>query len=455
MKMMKRGVGIILLLAGVAAGLVPAFAQGQGAKPGPGVKGVPMPKVQVGSATQETISETLDVTGESVSPNTVTISPTVEGPIEFCPWREGDGVKEGETLVRIGRPLYEAEVAVAEATLEVARAKLKDLLAGTRSEEIAKALESVRQYQEALKYAESDFTRTEALAKKGAIPEDQLEKANVDLVQAKTRLASAKEHLGMLTTGPTRTNILVQQAQVAEAEARLGLAKARRDECVIKAPFTGVITRVMQRQGDMAANRAPVLELMETTSQVVRLAVPEKFAGVLSLGQAVSIRFDALPGEVFPASISRIFPTFDPKWRTRTVEAAIANPERLKPNMFARVGVVLQSVADAVVVPDEAIILTPDGKTFVAVVADGRVRRQPVTLGIRALGKVQITSGLSGGETVVQAAPDKLKDGQEVMPVVPGKGSPPAPGGKSPTDTAGSGGQADKNMEPATGAVAP
>lgn len=386
--------------------------------------------MQVGSATRETIAEILSVTGESVAPNTVTISPTVEGPIEFCPWREGDEVKEGEMLVRIGRPLYEAEVTAAAAALDVARAKLKDLLAGTRSEEIAKAMESVRQYQEALKYAESDFTRTEALAKKGAVPGDQLDKANVDLVQARTRLTTAKEHLAMLTAGPTKTNILVQQAQVGEAEARLSMAKARRDECVIKAPFTGVITRVWQRQGDMAAVRVPVLELMEANSQVVRFAVPEKFAGALHLGQSVTVRFDALPGEVFPASISRIFPTYDPKWRTRTVEAEVAEPQRLQPNMFARVEVVLRSVADAVVVPDEAIILTPDGTTLVAVVGDGRVRRQAVTLGIRARGKVQIASGLSGGETVVQTAADKLKDGQEVQAIVPGpKGGKAGPAG--------------------------
>jgi multidrug efflux pump subunit AcrA (membrane-fusion protein) len=96
----------------------------------------------------------VDLTGEVVATDSVVVSATVEGPIAFFPWREGDRVEAaGAKLVVIDRGIYQADVHAARAALEAAKAKLADLKAGTRPEEITQAREVVRKLDEATAFA--------------------------------------------------------------------------------------------------------------------------------------------------------------------------------------------------------------------------------------------------------------------------------------------------------------
>lgn len=102
-----------------------------------------IPKVKVVKAKISKISKIEKLVGEIVAKNKVTISSTVEGPIVFCPWNEGDIISRGTTLVQIRRPVYEKEVDVAAASLSYSVSKLKDLKAGFRPEEISQAKENI------------------------------------------------------------------------------------------------------------------------------------------------------------------------------------------------------------------------------------------------------------------------------------------------------------------------
>ena len=102
--------------------------------------------VQAVAAKKERLVEFLETTGDVVAVNTVIIQATIEGPIAFCPWREGDLIEQvDQKLIEINRPLYRQEVLMAKAALAVAAAKLADLKAGARPEEIAQIKESVKQ----------------------------------------------------------------------------------------------------------------------------------------------------------------------------------------------------------------------------------------------------------------------------------------------------------------------
>ena len=375
-----------------------------------------VPTVAVETVLKEPITRLLELTGETVAVESVVISATVEGPISYCPWREGDHIEQaGEKLIEINRELYRAEVNAAEAALEVARAKLEDLKAGTRPEEIAKAREAVRQLEEGTTFAQNDLDRITRLVENGSLPGEALEKARVEYFAERAKLAAAMRHLEMLEAGYTQTAIAVQEAMVKEAQAKLDLAKARLSECIIFAPFAGTVTRVHVRAGDMAAVKAPLLEIADLSSLVIRVAVPEAHASAVHEGMMATVTLDSLPGGRFMAKVDRVYPELDRRMRTRTVELSLTEPADLVPGMFARINLVLESVENAITIPVHAVNTTPTGAKVAYVITDGKAVMRKVQAGIEHAGRLQIMAGLNSGELIVVSGQEKLKDGAPVQ----------------------------------------
>jgi len=372
--------------------------------------------VKVVEARISSITEEFTTTGSLIADNSVTIRSTAEGPVKFCPWREGDRVSKGEKLVEIDRPLYQQEMLVAEANLAVAKAKLADLVAGTRREEIAQAKELVSQREDALLFAEKDHERISSLVNSGALPAEMEEKSRVSFIKAKTDLAAAKERLAMLKAGPTRTEIAVQKALVDEAEVKAAMAKAKYEECLLLAPFSGIITKTHIRTGDLATPRAPLIDLIDPDSLIVRFAVPEIYAARVAVGHQIEVSLDAYPGQTFTASVKRVFADLEKSTRTRLIEARIEADQSLEllPGMFARIKAKLRTENDTVVIPDEAVLSTPRGEKIAFIVADGRAVQKKITTGIEQQKMIQVLEGLSGGEKVVTEGSRSLKDKMEV-----------------------------------------
>jgi multidrug efflux pump subunit AcrA (membrane-fusion protein) len=397
-------------------------------------KGQPV-TVKVDQVRPQPISRVLETTGEVVATNTITVAATVEGPLAFCPWREDDRVRAGQKLIEIDRPLYREEVTGAAAALAVARAKLDDLKAGSRPEEIAQAEETVKKLQEATAFARTDIERIGKLVERGGLPGEAQEKARVTLVDLQSQLASAQQRLEMLRSGPTKTAIAVQEALVKEAEARLKWAQVKFAEGTIVAPFSGVVTKVHVRRGDLATLKSPLLELSDPSSLVIRFAVPEVFTAQVRTGMALEARLDAYPEKVFNGRVARVYPDIDRRIRTRTVEAKIAGIPGVMPGMFARLTLKLKQIDDAVVVPLAALITTPEGGKVVFVVKDGKALRRKVKTGIEASDRIQLLEGVNPGDKVIISGHKDLKDGMDVRVIEPAKqeGKPNPDGASLPS----------------------
>lgn len=366
-------------------------------------------------ARKTSIVEILQTTGDVVATNTVTLQATVEGPVSFCPWREGDFIeKAGRKLIEINRPLYRQRVAAAEAALATARAKLADLKAGARPEEIAIARESVRHFEDCTEFAEADLARFKSLVESDTLPAEMAEKARVDYVKCHTELLAAKERLAMLEAGPTKTEIAVLEAAAEEAAAQLSLSKAKLDECLLKAPFAGIVTEVYVRPGDLATPRGKLLKMMAPDSLVVRGGIAESSAAYIRKGAEAKIRLDAYPERTFTGQVERVYPRLEWDSRTRLVEVRITEPVKLMPRLFARLEIKGRTVPDAIVVPDAALVTTPQGATVVYVIDAGVAVKREVKVGIEQEQRIQITAGVQAGEPVVVAGNLNLKAGAPV-----------------------------------------
>ncbi len=362
-----------------------------------------------------TIVDYLETTGDIITTNMVTIQSTIEGPISYCPWREGDIIKKSnQKLIEINRPLYRQETIAAKTYLAIAKAKLNDLKAGVRPEKIAQAKESIKQLKDCTKFTKTDFDRIMKLVTSGSLSMESQEKARVSYIKCRTTLMAAKQQLSMFIAGPTRTEIAIQQANVENAEAKLSVAQAKFDECTIQSPFSGIVTKVFVRQGDLAKPRTPLLEMIDPESLVVSFAVPETSSMEIQNGTKLLINLDAYPGKKFKAEIQRIYPEIKWNTRTRIVEAKVIENIKLVPGMFVRVALPIKTAHNAIVVPDKSILTTPRGDKVVYVIENGIAKKRTVLLGLEYRGKVQVTSGVSEGETIVISGNEKLNDGTKV-----------------------------------------
>ncbi|MBS0013873.1 MAG: efflux RND transporter periplasmic adaptor subunit [Desulfobacterales bacterium] len=372
------------------------------------------PLVEVVSASQGEISKDIDITGEIVATREIRIQATVEGPVGFSPWREGDRVKKGEKLIEIDRPLYRSEVKEAEANLAVAESKLADLKAGTRPEEIAQTEQNVEYLQECAAFARKNLERVQELAEKGGVSGEALEKARLSFIECHTNLVSTREKLSKLKTGPTQTELAVQEAEVKKAEAALAKARAKLDETRIYAPFDGTITKVYVHPGDLATPQAPLLEMLDRSSLAVRFSVSERLISDIKPGMKAGIRLDAYSGRDFDAKIVRIYPELNRQSGTVPVEAEMTAPRELMPGMFARVSLSVQTAREAVLIPANALLSTSGDREAVFVVSDGKAEQREIRIGLEQGSRVQVLEGLKPGEKVVVAGMNSITDGTAV-----------------------------------------
>jgi RND family efflux transporter MFP subunit len=234
----------------------------------------------------------------------------------------------------------------------------------------------------ALKEQVEDLRRTEQLVQSGAIPGAQLDTVRTKYESARAQLMKAREST---------------------------------EDFVVTAPWDGIVSKVHVKDGDYVAPRSPVVEIFDPKSLVVRFAVPEAQSTKIRKGMDVSVQLDAHPGKTFKGMVSRVYPELDVRMRTRAVEAEITGSVELVPGMFARIRVILKTERDAIVVPVEAIILTPKGERGIFIAKDGRAQRRSIMTGIEEGGRVQILEGIALGDEVIVSGSEKLKDGSEIQ----------------------------------------
>jgi len=209
----------------------------------------------------------------------------------------------------------------------------------------------------------------------------------------------------------------VSNAQVAEA--RLKLAQARLSKMRILAPFDGAVGIRTVSLGDYVKDGADLVNVEDVRVLKVDFRLPERNFSQISVGQTVEVVADALPNERWQGQIEAINPKVDANGRSLEIRARLDNTGgRLRPGMFVRVKVIVGERAQALLVPEEAIV--PQGEEFhVYKVVDGAARRVPVKIGVRRDAMVEVVHGLAVGDQVVTAGMRLSRDGQPVTILAP------------------------------------
>jgi membrane fusion protein (multidrug efflux system) len=246
-----------------------------------------------------------------------------------------------------------------------------------------------------------------------AIPQAELQQANANLTLAKAKYERAVDlqQRGFISSqarDEAENNLKVAEAAVTLAQARLAKTE-------IKAPFNGLIGLRQVSIGDYVKEGADLVNLESVDLLKVDFRVPEIYLKQVRVGQVLEVSLDAVPGRTFEGRIYAINPLIDAAGRSILIRAQVQNPDAaLRPGMFVRVRLITREMADALVVPEQALV--PQGQEqYVFRVMDGKAVRTRVEVGQRGDGRVEIVGGVEPEDVVVTAGQQKLRDGSSVQ----------------------------------------
>ena len=380
------------------------FPGGGGGFRGGGGRG-PM-TVELAKATRAALAQEITVVGNLIGDATVSVVPRAAGRLQDLSVRLGDRVSRGMRIAKIEDFEIVEQVKQAEAAQEV-------------------SLATIRQREADLQLAETSVERSRSLFERQLLP-----KQTLDDNEARYQASLAQLDLA--------------RAQNMQSKARLDELRINLANTVITSPVNGFVSKRAVDPGAYVSQQTPVADVVDITRVRLVANIVEKDLKELETGNETRVQVDAFPGETFKGRIARVSPVLDPATRTAPIEIEIANPTyRLKPGMYARVGITTQTKKQALVLPSSAVV-DLGGRRGVFQLQDETAVFKTVTVGSEQGLVVEILAGLAEGDEVISTGAGALRDGDRVA----------LPGGRAGgTGRGRRGGEA--NSAPESGGTAP
>ncbi len=242
-----------------------------------------------------------------------------------------------ETSVRWQRETLESDIALRRAEVRAAQARLDQLLAGSRPQEIQQAQAAVADATAQHDQAKNDWDRAQELFKNDDISRAQFDQYHTRFNSTAAVLRQAQERLGMVKEGPRKEDIEAARAEVQRAEAALEASQANRLEVkrreqdvqahradidraraqvaitetqigdtVVTSPIDGVVLVKAAEIGEVLAAGTTVVTIGDIEHPWLRAYISETDLGRVKLGQPVLLTSDSFPGKNYPGRVSFI-----------------------------------------------------------------------------------------------------------------------------------------------------
>lgn len=244
-------------------------------------------------------------------------------------------------------------------------------------------------------------------------------KANLELSSRNAKRAEELFARGLISASERDAS----RASLEANEAALRLSRAQAAKTVIQAPFGGRAGLRSAAIGDYVNPGQDLVVVEDLDRMKLEFRLPELALPDIAVGQPVEVELDAWPGQTFAAQLYALDSRVSDDTRSIAARARLDNPDgRLRPGMFARVTLVVSRKADAVLIPEQA-LLARGGKSFVYTVEQGKAVETEVQIGQRRSGEVEVVSGLRAGQTIVTSGLQRIGNGAAVQTGPPPKTS--------------------------------
>jgi len=353
---------LLVIVAGVVAWLVLRGPSAPApADPSAATAPMELAGVDVAAVEARVLSRSLPLSGSMSPVVQATVKSKVSGEVEQVTVREGQDVGQGDVIARIDTRNLQAQYDREQAAVEKARADLG--------------------------LATLNRDKNRSLLEQHYISQNTYE-------------ATESAYAGM-----------VASLKLAEAQARV--AKISLDDAVIRAPFTGTISRRLVQPGEKVSSDMSVVTLVDLRQMLLEAAVPAADIPSVLIGQKARFKVGGFGDREFEGEIQRINPVTTDGSRAITIYIAVANADRaLKGGMFAQGDLTLESTQPVLSIPAPA-VRDDAGMPFVYTLQDGKITHRPVTLGpiVKGSAYVEVRNGLNAGERVIVASIGDVKSG--------------------------------------------
>jgi HlyD family secretion protein len=214
---------------------------------------------------------------------------------------EGARVEAGDTLAALTQVDLDASIAAERARVATALANLRDLEAGSRPEEIARARAELSGAAAEVDRTTKDLDRVRSLVSRELASREALDHAVSAEQVARGRMQAADEALRLLQAGSRREQVAGARGALAGARAALAQIEARATDLVLTAPVGGIVLSRNAEPGEALGAGVPVLTLGETARPFVRVYLPQSVVSGLAIGAAAEVLTGdgrRLPGRV-------------------------------------------------------------------------------------------------------------------------------------------------------------
>lgn len=364
----------------------------------------------------------------------IEVSSLVDGRVARVAHDVGDIVAPGETLLEIDDADFLLAVQEVERSLELELAALGLSTIPDPAFDITR-LPSVERAELVERSAADTLERCRELVDRNAITKDEIQKAELALdtarldrkqrlLEAEQALAAVRHREAVLETARKRLGDTRVVAPAIEVRTFRRPGEASADE-LSSVAHTYIVAARHVTEGEVIRSMPAEILFRLVVEDVLKLkaAVPERHAATISPGQEVDLAVESLPGVPVSGHVVRVHPTIDTASRTFDVEVQVPNGDhRLKPGAFAKASILLDRRAEAVTVPEEALVRFA-GVTKLFLAVDGHAVAVPVEPGVRldvtddtgvVRRWIEIPAGVTAGAGVITSGLALLTDGTPV-----------------------------------------
>jgi RND family efflux transporter MFP subunit len=373
-------IGAVVVIAGLALGF---------RNQTPAVEVVTAQKPEIGGR-----SAILNASGYVTPRRRATIAAKITGRVTGVFFDEGTHVHQGQLLATLDDSDTKRALDSAKADRDASQAAIAD-------------------FQVQLRLAEIELQRAEALRKAGVQSQEQLDtsSAAADSLRAKINLA---------------------KQQVQSSEMRIREAQQAVDNCVINAPYDGIVVSKDAQVGEMVSpisagggfTRTGIATIVDMNSNEIEVDVNESYIARVKDRQKVTAILDAYPNWEIPSHVRTVIPTADRQKATVKVRISF---DKLDPRILPDMGIKVTFLSDepvkkvdatapvvAAMLPNEA-LHDDGGKKIVFLVKNEKLERRAVSVGSIQGTQTEILSGIVAGDAVVVKGPANMQDGQAVQ----------------------------------------
>ncbi len=393
---------------------------------------------------QEDLVRTLQVAGEVMPFEKITVYSRVTGFVESISVDRGSLVKKGDLLLKLWIPEMDdqrrlLEIGKSQAQLEakIAEAKVRELeaLVEAAKSQHAATKAQLRAREQTLKYHQTTFERYRNLIADNSVTPQELDLSEASFLEAQAARETASAEVVVAGAAVNSADQALERSRletkwsyekIRQAEAALAEQDTMIEYGLIRAPFDGVVTERRIHTGSLVIgggknSPTPLLLMMRTDKLRIVAHIPETEVASIATGTPAKVTGVGISGKPIEASVTLLAGAVTSSSKTMPIEIH-SSDARLIPGLSVYVILDLETHKNVLTVPSHVLQFDENKQAYVWTVDDGKARRQLVNVGYNDLIRAEV-NGITSATRIIVGSRGNLENGKAVT--VEGEGGSP------------------------------